>query len=110
LKDILKEILYKSTIRANTKGWQIDIDLPFLLALWEQQDGKCYYTQKYLSLEINNPNKVSIDRVDSSGGYTKNNVVLCRVIINNLKQDLSLKDFKELITEIHQGFENNGQA
>ncbi len=106
LRDVLADRLYVSTIRASNKNLSLDIDLQFLLQLWEQQNGLCYYTKKPLSLEINNTNKVSIDRLDSSRGYTRDNVVLCRNSINYLKGELPINDFKSIIEEIYDNFIN----
>lgn len=104
LKDVLSERLYASTIRASNKKLSIDIDLQFLLNCWENQNGLCFYTKKPLSLEINNPDKVSIDRLDSSQGYIKTNVVLCRNCINYMKTDLSIDDFRLLVKEVYENF------
>lgn len=104
LKDVLLEKLYKSKIRANNKNLEFDLDLEFLLYLWEKQKGKCYYTNRDLSLIINDQNKLSIDRIDSSKGYVKNNVVLCCNIVNYIKLDLSENDFSKIIIELYNNY------
>ena len=37
---------------------------------------------------------VSVDRVDSTKGYTKSNIVLCCWAVNNIKQDLTVEELK----------------
>lgn len=51
-------------------------------------------------------NKVSIDRLDSSKGYTIDNIVLTDYRINVMKNDLSVSEFKNLIELIHSNISN----
>ena len=47
-----------------------------------------------------NINTLSIDRLDSSKGYTKDNVVLVTAIVNSMKNDLSENEFIKIIKKI----------
>jgi hypothetical protein len=49
---------------------------------------------------------LTIDRVDSTKGYVKGNVVACSSRINQAKSDLSLKELKTLV-EVMEKFEND---
>jgi len=51
-----------------------------------------------------NHDSVSIDRIDSSKGYIIGNIVLCRWVINRMKNDLSNSYFLETISEIYKNF------
>jgi hypothetical protein len=104
LEDVLHARLSVAIARARSKKIPLNIDLEFLISLWKNQNGKCFYSGRQLSLLINDPNKVSIDRVDSSKGYLKDNVVLCCNLVNYLKVDLSLDYFKEIIIDIYNNF------
>lgn len=56
--------------------------------LYKQQNGKCYYTgveMKLMTDRKNDPLVMSVDRKDSSKGYTLDNIVLCCYGINALK-------------------------
>ena len=53
----------------------------------------CHYTGKELVLESNRPNTVSLDRIDSSKGYTPTNVVYCCAFVNLMKHTLSYENF-----------------
>lgn len=44
-----------------------------------------------------NPNSPSIDRVDPSKGYTKDNVLVCSWRANHLKNDGTYEEFKKLV-------------
>ncbi len=90
--------------RCRDKGLSSEIDLDHIVELWNKQKGKCYYTGLDMELKscfkIENSetktNKmiVSIDRKNSSLGYTKDNVVLCCWCVNNIKQDLTIEELK----------------
>lgn len=72
---------------------QCTITLPELLEIYKSQNGVCFYTHKPMVFHNKDDDSLSIDRLDSSKGYTKDNVVLCRWIINRVKNDLSKEDF-----------------
>lgn len=95
--DNLKTIFYHRVrnikTRANNK---IDDDFrDYLIELWYKQNGKCYYTGVDMVLKDyskNIDNAMTIDRIDSTKGYTKDNVRLCCSIINKIKQNLSIDE------------------
>lgn len=51
--------------------------------------------------DINSPERLSLDRKDSTKGYIKSNVVWCCWQANNMKQDLSMDDFKKWVNIIY---------
>jgi hypothetical protein len=53
----------------------------------------CYYTGIELNLKMNDRHLISLDRLDSNKGYTKDNVVFCCGFINRMKSDLSVEQF-----------------
>ena len=69
----------------------------YLISLWEKQHGKCYYTGKNMVFNgytKNIMNAVTVDRVEPSLGYVKDNIVVCCAIVNRIKQNLSLDELK----------------
>jgi hypothetical protein len=93
--------LLLSSIRSGAKKRKliIDIDNAYILNLWNEQKGLCHYTNipmKYVARN-KNPFQVSIDRIDSSMGYIKGNVVLCCQAINYMKNDYSIVVFNEFL-------------
>lgn len=104
------ELLSSAKGRAKNKNLPIDIDLDFLLNLYEQQNGKCKLTNLELKFERNKDSKQnfmpfspSLDKVDASKGYTKDNVRLVCVIVN-----LALNNFGEETFKIMcQAYINN---
>jgi hypothetical protein len=61
---------------------------------YNKQNGLCFYTGEKLELQADSPKTISVDRIDSSISYTKGNIVLCCHIINTMKTDSSVSDFK----------------
>ena len=89
-------IRYSATVSRN---FTFDVDIDYCWQLFEKQKGKCYYTG--LPIELGPRNKrggitASLDRLDSSKGYIKGNIVWCRKDINIMKMDKSDKEFIKL--------------
>ena len=91
--------------RVRDKNLKCEIDISWIIKQWNISN-KCYYTGLKMKLltnrkhfkkgggyKKNRKHNVSIDRKNSSIGYTKQNSVLCSWVANNMKQDLSEKDF-----------------
>lgn len=86
--------------RARTVNTPFDLDANYLIQLWEQQGGKCYYTHEQISFEHvtqagNAPHMLtpSLDRKDPKKGYTKGNVVWCSYGINRMKNEFDYETF-----------------
>lgn len=103
IKDYLAYLLVKSRTRATKKKMQFDIDIDFLLNLWETQEGLCKLTKDPMTYILGKGivnNNASLDRIDSTKGYTKDNVVLTTTIANRLKQSLSITELIKICTKI----------
>lgn len=86
-----------------------DVDLHHLLQLWENQKGLCALSgvaMTHTSRPADDRRlNVSLDRIDSSRNYLRNNVQLVTQVANICKHSLVQKDFVDLCTQIacHQG-------
>lgn len=98
LKERFNEML--RSVRKRNKDY--DIDLSFLEELWTKQEGLCYYSKIPMvisswgtspTMSNRNPFSMSLDRVDSNKGYTKDNVVFCCWAVNAGKNNFSLVDY-----------------
>jgi hypothetical protein len=79
---------------AARKGLPHELTISDLVKMWNDQDGRCAYTGVQMKYDgAGSPESVSLDRVDSSKGYTKDNVVLCGVLINRMKNDQPVEAF-----------------
>lgn len=96
LPEIIDKKMGRAKIKCQKRGLPFEIDRQFVLDLIEKQDGKCFYTGEALSYKPTTENFFSIDRLDSTQGYTKNNVVLCLSDVNYMKCDLLLGRFVNL--------------
>jgi hypothetical protein len=84
----LKYLLMECNTRAKQKGWEIEIDLAWI----EQQyvSGVCSKTGiPYPQGNIDSPWKPSIDRINSTKGYTKNNCQLVCWAYNRAKSNMT---------------------
>ena len=68
----------------------IKFDLPFLSLKNLLRAKRCYYTGELFT----KANPVTVDRVDSSLGYVKGNVVACTHDFNSRKGGLSVTEMK----------------
>ena len=85
----------------NTKNRNkiVDIDINYLKVLWDNQQGKCPYTNFDLKLQSHVNHGLhkfedwylyaSLDRIDSNLGYIKGNVQFISVAINFMKNKFS---------------------
>lgn len=69
-----------------------EITIEYLIELWEKQRGRCYY----LNVPMNTCGEwqVSVERIDESKGYTKDNIVLTTLETQNAYAQWS-KEFVE---------------
>ena len=90
--------------RANKKGLDFDIDLDFMYYLWNKQKGLCNISKLPMTFFFKNNHRkynLSVDRIDSTRGYTKDNVQLVCDVVNRMKLDLSMKEFVTLCKTIY---------
>lgn len=92
--DNLTATFYKliTSVRGNGRTRKLDceLDIAFLSNLYAKQKGVCFYTGTPMHIRTKNhiprhPLLISVDRVNSAKGYTKDNVVLCCYAVNLIK-------------------------
>lgn len=96
LEQMLKQKIEFGKGRCQKMGWSFDIDLEYMLKIYQKQNGLCFYSSEQLSWKPNHKNVLSIDRIDSNKGYIKDNVVLCIWDINRMKQEFEINRFIEV--------------
>jgi len=99
--DTLLRIFMASKKQAAYRGISFNLDYADVQMLWDDQRGRCKYSGLEMTPEPKSPNKITIDRIDSSKGYEKGNVVLCSYRVNLMKREMSLKEFREMIQVLH---------
>jgi hypothetical protein len=69
------------------RGQEFSITADDLCAAWDAQGGICAYTGWEMTTQPNLPNSVSIERIDSGEGYTKENTIFVCNIVNKMKSN-----------------------
>jgi hypothetical protein len=77
---------------------------------WEAQSGICVYTGWAMTTQANCPTTVSVERIDSKQGYTKENTALVCNAVNRMKSNFSGEFFYSVCQAVvtHLG-DNNGE-
>ena len=91
--------------RCKRRGKEVDITLEDLKEIFEQQQGICVYSKvklKHIVLgELCEPiYTASLDRIDSSKGYVKDNIQFVSVAMNHLKNKMSHEEMLQAIEVI----------
>ena len=85
-------------------GHELTITLDDIKQLWEDQDGRCHWLGIKMSLEDvdikNSPFAPSVERVDSSIGYVKGNVVLASRFANRGRGAYDDENFKKRLDNL----------
>lgn len=90
--------------RSTGKSLDNNLSLEFLKELWEKQNGICPYTGIKMEFNLNGnrrPRAASLDRIDSSEGYTQNNVEFVCEFINLGKNGFNKSDVQKFLQEIN---------
>jgi hypothetical protein len=77
---------------AKNRTIEFAITIKEVEAIWVAQNGRCVLTGRPLTETRNDPNKMSLDRVDSNGIYERANVRLVTTAANNTRNTLTDED------------------
>jgi hypothetical protein len=72
--------------RAKAKNRPCTVGIPFLLALWETQEGRCALCGLPFDLSPRRPMSPSLDRIDAGLGYVPGNVRFVALALNYAMQ------------------------
>ncbi len=87
-------------------GIEFDLTIDFLEDLWNNQNGKCYWFHIPIKIEQEkcNPLTATIERLDPSRGYTKDNVVWASYFANAGRRDCSTDEFRKVLDMVKSSF------
>ena len=96
---------YLSYLRAKALGRKKDdnINIDYLISLWDKQNGKCALTGWGMTMVLGEgviQTNCSIDRIDSSIGYVEGNIQLVCRIVNISKSNTSVDNFINLCKSV----------
>ena len=103
----LKNLVTKARLR--TKEFDPEVDWEYLFDIWVNQNGKCIYSGLPLSVEVNHPHTISLDRIDSRLGYISGNLQLVSAAVNRMKQEFAEDFFLDLCDKITDNKSKNTQ-
>lgn len=98
----------------STSYHEIHITLEDLKTQWDKQNGKCYWLGVDMSLPdlmvSRSPFAPSVDRLDSSGHYTVDNIVLTTRFANLGRGAYDGEDFQDRLNKLLSERITNGNA
>lgn len=95
IRGYLARKIYHLKKRKKTRLLEMTIDVDFLVNLWDSQKGECAITSYPMRFPECSLFSVSVDRIDPSKGYTKDNVQLVCQGINFAKNKYSNQEIKD---------------
>ena len=110
---MFRRSLNKAKERASKRGLPISIDKQYIIELFNEQEGKCYYSGLQLNIiksdkdRVHDPLKMSLDCVDSEKGYIRGNVVWCAYCVNSMKQKMPVEDMIGICRQIVKKADGN---
>lgn len=87
---------------AKKRQQEFSLTVEDIVEFWNKQDGICPYTGRQMELKVGSLNTVSIERIDSKIGYTKENTILVCQAVNRMKSNFSFEDFYSLCANVSQ--------
>jgi hypothetical protein len=76
-----------------------NLTLDFLCDMFYKQNGKCIFTNQQMLIEQDKLNSCSVDRIDNSYGYMKDNVHLVCSWTNTARGPHTIDEFKNVLNK-----------
>lgn len=92
--------------RASKRNVPFELDRSYIIDLYKNQSGKCYYSGMPLYVikrgnsKLHDEFKMTLDCIDPKLGYKKGNVVWCSYCVNSFKQSMSKKEMIDVCISI----------
>lgn len=93
LESFLSDRYRKLVVRCKLEEVPCTISKQEYIDQYHKQDGICFYTFRKMLCQVGNgnqPNALSIDRIDPLKGYEAGNFVFCTTLANTIKNNLTL--------------------
>jgi hypothetical protein len=102
-EDRLRLTYVSTKSRSKRIGRQFSITMEDLMKQFNAQKACCYYTGEPLAVAVGRREGkgLSLDRIDSSKGYVKENIVLCSWRVNQMKHKYSCEDFIDICKKVY---------
>jgi hypothetical protein len=93
-------MLSLSKNRAKGNDLEHSLEREDLFELWDEQDGKCAISGLEMTTERGSLKKVSLDKIDPTGGYARNNVQLVCKWANFAKNGATNEEILAIMEEL----------
>lgn len=100
LAKIVKTLISRARSGAKSRRLVFDIDVDFITTLFRHQRGICAITRQPMFLCLGDPSSPSIDRINSSEGYEKDNIQMVCMAIQFAKNSFTNEDMKTFVSRI----------
>ena len=103
------QTIYKNILQASRKqNMACDLAEKDIQAMWDKQDGKCYYTAYPMTYNLwlrkDSPDAakyyVTLDKKNPDWWFSKNNCVLCCSFVHKMKNSLNDKEFLQVCKDV----------
>jgi hypothetical protein len=95
------KIFLQNAKKSAVKRKQVfELEIKDIVDCWNRQTQTCAYSGREMTLKQGELNTVSIERIDSKVGYTKDNTILVCNAVNRMKSDFDLHSFVSLCKDI----------
>lgn len=107
LEFFAKEKVSRIKSRIKRRGITCSITHQDFMDIYNEQNGKCFYTGKTMDINLSSIYSASPDRVNPNKNYEKGNVVLCCMGVNFMKGTLQLSEFENFCGNVvkHRGID-----
>jgi|GEM_PF-317691 len=82
------------------KGLEFNIDAQYMIDQYEKQNNTCFYAKTPLKFGVDDLRSATLERINSSLGYTRGNVVLSCKAMNWAKNSSTESDFLRFLLEL----------
>lgn len=89
----VKSLITASRSSAKTRGIPFKLTYDIVYDKIVSTQGKCSLSGLQMDIRTHSPMRVSIDRIDSDKGYTKDNIQIVASCVNISKNDLTMEQF-----------------
>ena len=102
----------KARARASKRGIPFSITKDYIINLFKEQGGKCYYSGLDINIiksnekDLMDPMKMTIDIINHKAGYVPGNVVWCAYCINSLKQRMNVESMVSICNSVVKNSSN----
>jgi hypothetical protein len=93
---------HRNKLKLGVYTEEMDLDVKYLKELYSKQNEKCYWLGLSIS-QYNPPNhpfRPSVDRLDNSKGYTKDNIVINSLLANRARNTTSVEEWEVICNQL----------